>query len=69
MSANRAEIFPCNGLLSHGSPTSFPGSLILTPGALGVKMRDPGNEVDGSHVVPGDGKGFVLPRITLVPSF
>ena len=27
------------------TPTSFPGSLILTPGAPGVKMRDPGNEV------------------------
>ena len=25
--------------------TSFPGSLILPPGAPGGKMRDPGNEV------------------------
>ena len=27
-------------------PTSFPGSLILTPG---VKMIDPGNEVEDGH--------------------
>ena len=27
------------------TPTSFPGSLILSPG----KMRDPGNEVEGSQ--------------------
>ena len=36
-----------------GAATSFPGSLILTPGpslAPGVKMKDPGNEVEGvSH--------------------
>ena len=33
----------------EGATTSFPGSLILSPGASeapGVKMRDPGNEVE-----------------------
>ena len=37
--------------ISYKRPTSFPGSLILTPGAPGVKMRDPGNEVDKRHAL------------------
>ena len=48
-------IQPCPSTLVHtnpsrkrsSNPTSFPGSLILPPGASeeGGKMRDPGNEV------------------------